>query len=153
LYNLATLRRATADAEWAGRVSHRLLSALAGIAICLAAVGMYAVTARSVAGRRREIGIRLAVGATPRQIQGLVFGQAFRRVAAGMLVGIVGVMAWQAAFQPGAAPGTTGPRPTLADPYALLWIAGVLALITFLACLAPIRRAQAIRPSSALGQG
>jgi predicted permease len=152
LYNISTLRQWTTDAEWNGRVSSRLLLALTGIAVCLAAVGLYAVTARAVAGRRREIGIRLAVGAAPRQIRGLVLGQAFRRVAAGILAGAIGVLAWEAAFVPSAGTSAPGPRASLADPYVLLSIAGTLSVITVLACLAPVRRAQAVSPSIALGQ-
>jgi predicted permease len=152
LYNLSTLRQSTTDAEWNGRVSNRLLLALTGIAVCLAAIGLYAVTARAVAARRREIGIRLAVGAAPRQIRGLVLGQAFRRVASGTVVGAIGVFAWEAAFVRSAGASALSTRATLADPYVFLSIAGALSIITVLACLAPLRRAQAVSPSIALGQ-
>ena len=92
------------------------------------------------------------VGAAPGQIRRLVLGQALRRVAAGMVVGVIAVMAWQAAFAPSARAGAAGHRFTLIDPYALLSIGGVLVIITLVACLAPVRRAQAVSPSIALGR-
>jgi putative ABC transport system permease protein len=152
LYNVATLRQATSEAEWNGRVSGRLLFALTAIALCLAAVGLYAVTTCSVGGRRREIGIRLAVGASPSQIRGMVARHAFRHVFIGTLVGVSGVIAWERAFSPSVPTRAAGPGPTLADPYVLLGVAGVLVLVTALACVVPMRRAQAISPSLALGQ-
>jgi ABC-type antimicrobial peptide transport system permease subunit len=152
LYNVATLRQATSEAVWNGRVSGRLLFALTAIALCLAAVGLYAVTTCSVGGRRREIGIRLAVGASPSQIRGMVARHAFRHVFIGTLVGVSGVIAWERAFSPSVPTRAAGPGPTLADPYVLLGVAGVLVLVTALACVVPMRRAQAISPSLALGQ-
>jgi predicted permease len=152
LYNLATLRQATTEAEWNGRVSGRLLFALTTIALSLAAVGLYAVTMRAVAGRRREIGIRLAVGATPSQIRRMVARHAGRRVVIGMSAGVACVVAWERAFPPSVRPRATAPELTLADPYVLLAVAGVLVLVTVLACVVPIRRAQAVKPSLALGQ-
>jgi predicted permease len=62
-------------------------SALAGLAVVLAAIGLYAVLAYGIAQRLREIGIRIALGATPRNIRGLVLGQVGRIGLAGVLIG------------------------------------------------------------------
>ena len=150
LYSLATLGQATSDAEWNGRVSGRLLLALTSIAIGLAAVGLFAVTARAVGSRRREIAIRMAIGAVPSQIRGMVFRQAFRHVGIGVLVGVAFVVAWDAVFMPSARARAVVPGASLTDPYVLLIIAGVLAAITVLSCLVPLGRAQRIEPSTAL---
>jgi hypothetical protein len=152
LYNVATLRQATSEAEWNGRVSGRLLFALTTIALCLAMVGLYGVTMRAVGGRRREIGIRLAVGAAPAQIRTMVVRHAFRHVVIGTVAGIAGVIAWDRLFMPSARARSAAPDATLADPYVLLAVVSVLGIVTVLACLVPIRRAQAINPSVALGQ-
>ena len=150
LYSLATLGQATSDAEWNGRVSGRLLLALTSIAIGLAAVGLFAVTSRAVGSRRREIGIRMAIGAVPSQIRGMVLRQAFRHVGIGVLVGVAFVVAWDAVFMPSARARAVVPGASLTDPYVLLIIAGVLAAITVLSCLVPLGRALRIEPSTAL---
>ena len=152
LYSLATLRQATADADWNARVSNRMLSALTAIALLLAGVGLYAVTARSVGIRRREIGIRASVGAGPRQVAWMILRQAGRRVLLGTLAGLGGVLAWDAAFSPSARAAANGPGAHLADPAVLLAIAAVLSALSVFACLGPLRRAQAINPATALIQ-
>jgi hypothetical protein len=150
LYSVSTLRRGTLDAEWNGRISSRLLFALTAIAVLLGGVGLYAVTARAVASRRREIGIRVAIGAGTRQVARLVLTRAIVTVAAGLVVGTLGVVAWEAAFRPAARSRDVVPGAALADPFVLLSISAVLAIVTISACLAPIRRAQRVSPAVAL---
>ena len=85
--NLRTME----DQIWYDTSGNRALTitsaAFAGLAIVLAAIGLYAVLAYGIAQRLREIGIRIAVGATPRQIRGLVLGQVGRIAIVGVIIG------------------------------------------------------------------
>jgi predicted permease len=85
--NLRTME----DQIWYDTSGNRALTitsaAFAGLAIVLAAIGLYAVLAYGIAQRLHEIGIRIAVGATPRQIRGLVLGQVGRIAIVGVIIG------------------------------------------------------------------
>jgi ABC-type antimicrobial peptide transport system permease subunit len=85
--NLRTME----DQIWYDTSGNRALTitsaAFAFLAIVLAAIGLYAVLAYGIAQRLREIGIRIAVGATPRQIRGLVLGQVGRIAIVGVIIG------------------------------------------------------------------
>jgi ABC-type antimicrobial peptide transport system permease subunit len=126
----------------------RAVASLAGlfgmVALLLAAVGLYGVTAYSVAQRTNEIGIRMALGADgPRVIQ-LVLCGAFKRVLVGLLLGLplavgagrlisaqlYGVSSW--------------------DPLALLVATVALAICSFFAAIIPANRAASIAPMNAL---
>jgi predicted permease len=126
----------------------RAVAGLAGlfgiVALLLAAVGLYGVTAYTVAQRTREIGIRMALGAERTKVVQLVLGGASRRVLAGLLLGLplavgagrlissqlYGVSSW--------------------DPVALAVAAGALAASALVAALIPASRAASISPMSAL---
>jgi hypothetical protein len=126
----------------------RAVASLAGlfgiVALLLAAVGLYGVTAYTVAQRTREIGIRMALGAERLKVVQLVLSGASRRVLAGLLLGLplavgagrlissqlYGVSSW--------------------DPLALALAASALAASAFLAALIPASRAASISPMSAL---
>jgi predicted permease len=126
----------------------RAVASLAGlfgvIALVLAAIGLYGVTAYSVARRTSEIGVRMALGANRQRVIGLVLGGAFRRVLAGLVLGLpfavgagyllssqlFGVKFW--------------------DPAALAIAAGSLAVAAFIASIVPATRAAAIAPMKAL---
>ena len=83
-------------------------------------------------------------------VRGLVLTRAIVTVAAGLVVGTLGVVAWEAAFRPAARSRDVVPGAALADPFVLLSISAVLAIVTITACLAPIRRAQRVSPAVAL---
>jgi putative ABC transport system permease protein len=152
LYNVATLRQAVEDAQWNGRVSRRLLLALTLIAASLAAAGLYAVMARMVGSRRREICIRTAVGASRGQIRRMLLMQAVRYLAMGTAAGIACVVVWELAFSPSARSLATVPGAHLADPVVLLAIAGALAATLVLASAGPVRKADSISPAATLRQ-
>ncbi len=121
-----------------------LLAAFAIPAVLLAALGIYGVVAYLVAQRTRELGIRMAVGAQPRAVLGLVLGEGMRLAALGVAIGAVG-----------AAVATRWLRAQLyevsaTDPLTFLAAAVVLAAIAALATLVPARRATAIDPVRAL---
>jgi len=121
-----------------------LLSTFATIALTLAALGLYAVTARSVASRKREIGIRKAIGAGRGAILGMVLAEEAPAVAAGLLLGI-------AASVPAARPlggllydTGAGDLPTLAAVSITLGVAALAAL------LVPAWRAARVPPATAV---
>jgi predicted permease len=126
------------------RFTVALLLAFATVALVLAAVGVYGVMAYSVELRRREIALRLALGASPRGVVGLVLRSALGVVALGVAVGAAGALAGGRAMEGlwfGVAPG---------DPRVLTAVALLLALTTLLASWMPARRAAHIDPMVAL---
>ena len=99
IYRARTLPQVRHDAEWNGRVSNRLFTFLTFIAVALATVGLYAVTAHGVSRERHEIGIRMALGARPRQIVGRVLAPAPRsRPRIGFGAGVVLTALWDRTF-------------------------------------------------------
>ena len=126
----------------------RAVASLAGlfgiVALVLAAIGLYGVTAYTVAQRTNEIGIRMALGADRSNVVQLILRGAFKRVLIGLLLGLplavgagrlissqlYGVSSW--------------------DPLALTIAAGALAVCSFFAAIIPANRAASISPMSAL---
>jgi len=90
---IRTMREAMAELVASQVFVLRLLGLFAAIAVTLAAIGIYSVLAYSVAQRRHEVGIRLALGARPAQVAGLILGRALGLSAAGALIGIAGSLA------------------------------------------------------------
>jgi hypothetical protein len=126
----------------------RAVASLAGlfgvVALVLAAIGLYGVTAYSVAQRTNEIGIRMALGADRRRVIGLVLRSAFRRVIAGLVLGVplaVGAGSLLSAQLYGV---------RFWDPTALAVAAASLALAAFIASVVPAARAATIAPMNAL---
>jgi ABC-type antimicrobial peptide transport system permease subunit len=110
----------------------------------LAAIGLYGVTAYSVARRTNEIGIRMALGADRSKVISIVLRGAFRRVVAGLLLGLplaVGAGYLLSAQLYGV---------TYWDPAALSFAAVALATAAFIASIVPAARAAAIAPMKAL---
>lgn len=135
------LLRASTDAA---RLNLRLVGSFAGLALLLAAVGLYAVIAVTVAGRRREFGIRAALGASRSGLLRLVLGDGLRQVLAGLALGIVVAFALLRLLQTQVAGiGAT-------DPVVLLAVAAVLAVTAVLACLGPALRALRVPPAKIL---
>ena len=126
----------------------RAVASLAGlfgvVALVLAAIGLYGVTAYSVARRTSEIGVRMALGADRGQVIGLVLGGAFRRVAAGLLLGVP--LAVGAGYLLSAQ--LYGVR--FWDPVALGIAASALGVAAFVASVLPAARAAALAPMKAL---
>ena len=116
----------------------------AAVALLLASVGLYAVVAHSVSRRTQEIGIRLAIGATPRDILGLVFRQGLLPSAAGLGIGLAASYAVNRALE--AELVLVSP----ADPLALASASAVLAFAAVLGCWIPARRAIRVDPVVAL---
>ncbi len=126
----------------------RAVASLAGlfglIALLLAAVGLYGVTAYTVAQRTNEIGIRMALGADRRRVLGLVVRGAFRRVVVGLILGL------PLAVGAGRLINAQLYGVSFWDPFALSVAAAALALSAFIAALIPATRAASISPMTAL---
>ena len=121
-----------------------LLSAFAATALLLAAVGLYGVVTYAVAQRTREIGIRIAIGATPRHIVGLLVRQSSVFVLAGIAIGAVG--AYSATHVLRALLFQTAPT----DPATFVVVPAVLAMVALAATWLPALRAAATDPASVI---
>lgn len=120
------LEDAIAESAQAGAFLRRLIEMLgifAGVAVVLAAVGIYAVTAYTVAQRTQEIGLRVALGARTSQVVGMFVRQAMRPLALGVLFGLGG------AFVAGRLLRTWLVKPAPIDPTTLFFVAVLLVLI------------------------
>jgi len=120
------------------------MSAFGLVTMLLAAIGIYGVTAFAVSRRTREIGIRMAIGAAPRQIAGMILGRA------GILVGVAAVVGGMLALF---ATGLLAPILIGVDPRD--WSShgagiGVMVVIALVACLMPARKAASLDPSQSL---
>jgi putative ABC transport system permease protein len=120
------------------------LNGFAALALLLAAIGLYGVISYSVARRRRDIGIRLALGAKPEDVLRLVVGQGLLLAAAGVAIGLLGALMLVrslSAFLFGVTP---------ADPLTLAGVTAILLIISAIASYVPARRATRIDPVEVL---
>ena len=121
-----------------------LLSIFAGIALLLAAVGIYGVMAYSVQQRTQEIGIRMTFGATPQNVRGMVVRQGMLLACIGVVIGVAGGLAITRVMRS----LLFGVKPW--DPLMFAVTAILLALVALLACYVPARRASRVDPLIAL---
>jgi putative ABC transport system permease protein len=126
------------------RLNTVLLTAFAGIATLLAAVGLYGVMAYSVQQRTRELGVRLALGASGGSVMRLVLGEALRLVGIGLAVGLAGAAVSSSALTR----ILYNVRPT--DPSTLAAIAAMTLFVGVIACAVPALRALRVDPARAL---
>jgi putative ABC transport system permease protein len=122
----------------------QLLVGFAAVGSMLTLVGIYGVLALSVASRRRELGIRLAVGAQQKDIRRLIFGEGFRLIASGVFAGVVLAIVLSRVLR------TFLFEVQPNDPVTLIVVGGVFAGVALLACWAPVRRAAEVDPLEAL---
>jgi len=121
-----------------------VLGVFAFMATVLAAIGIYGVIAYSVAQRTREIGIRMALGASPHEILALIGGRAATLISFGMLLGLAGSLALSRLI----ASQLWGIQPT--DPATIIGVSLLLIAVALLACFVPARRAIRVDPTEAL---
>jgi putative ABC transport system permease protein len=126
------------------KLASTLISLFSGVALCLSAIGLYGVLTYAVSQRRREIGVRIALGAESLKILQLVAQQGFRLIGFGLIAGMVVALVC-ARFIEGMLYGVSA-----ADPVSLLIAILVLCLAGCLACLLPAVRATRINPVTAL---
>jgi predicted permease len=144
LWDPAPMTRHVATATAAERFSMVLLTAFGVLALALATVGIYGVIAYSVAGRTRELGLRIALGARAGRVLALVFGQGFVIVGIGMAAGAVGAVAVTRVLR------VQLYEVSPADPVTLLAALLVLTAAAATAIWLPARRAARIAPMEAL---
>jgi len=140
----STLANVYSASLGARRFSLTLGGIFAAVALLLAIAGIYGVTSYSVAQRTREIGVRIALGATSGQVLGMVLRQAAITGLAGVLAGIAASLAFTRWMQ------SQLFEVSAADPLTLLSVALVLISVSLLACWIPGRRATRVDPMVAL---
>jgi ABC-type antimicrobial peptide transport system permease subunit len=139
-----SLALATRDATWAARVSATLANTVSLSAFALAVTGLYAVVSHRTARRRREIGLRMALGADGMAIARLVVGTVRGAVGLGLVLGVLGVAAWNRLFEP------AGPGAQMISPTSVAAVVAALVLTVVAGCLLPAGRAARIAPGEAL---
>jgi predicted permease len=144
LAELRTLHETVSAATWAARMGVVLLGAFAGLALALAAIGVYGVTSFEVSQRTREIGVRMALGAEGRQVLRMVLARGLRLVALGMTLG-VGLALVASRSLESLLYGVSG-----RDPLTLAAVPAILAAVAGAACLVAARRATKLDPLAAL---
>jgi putative ABC transport system permease protein len=142
--SIATMDQTVAESIGESRFYALLVAIFAGLALVLAAVGIYGVMSYAVAQRTQEIGVRLALGAGGRQIFGLVVGETLKLAAVGLALGLAGAIGLGKAIG-----GMLFGVPAV-DLATLAGTAALLVAVAFLASYVPARRAMRIDPMVAL---
>jgi ABC-type antimicrobial peptide transport system permease subunit len=132
------------EALWAQRLAADLLAVFGALALTLAAIGMYGVISYSVNQRRREFGVRMALGATAGEVEALVLREGIRLVTFGVIVGVMVALAASRAV--GSLLFAVAPR----DALTFLMVPAILALVGVIACWIPAHRATRVDPAQAL---
>ncbi len=146
LFDVRPLEERISASLGSRRMAVLLLILFGSVALFLAGVGTYGVLAYAVAQRRREIGIRMALGSQPVSIVALVLKQGLLPTAVGLAIGGIGAFFLVRLIQS----LIFGVRPM--DPLVLAGTAALMALAAAMACLIPARRATRVDPITALSQ-
>ena len=144
VYNLWTMNEVVSKSMVQPRFLALLLATFSGIALFLAAIGIYGVMAYSVAQRTQEIGVRMALGARPLHVLRLVFGQSMGMLVIGVVIGLAGAFALTRFMR------TLLFEITATDPLTYVSVIGLLTVVALLACYIPARRAAKVDPLIAL---
>jgi predicted permease len=142
--NVQTIQEIMSQGLWAPRMGAGLLTVFGGLALILAAVGVYGVLSYSVSQQTREIGIRMSLGAQQGQVLRLVIGQGLRLAVAGVALGLLaalGMMRVLSSLLFGV---------SAHDPVTFGGVSFVLVTAAILACYIPARRATKVDPIIAL---
>ena len=144
VYNLKTMNDVVSKSMVQPRFLALLLATFSGIALFLAAIGIYGVMAYSVAQRTQEIGVRMALGAQPIHVLRLIFGQSLMMLLIGTAIGLAGAFALTRLMS------TLLFGVTATDPLTYVSVVGILTFVALLACYIPARRAAKVDPLIAL---
>jgi len=142
--NVETMEARILDSLGPQRFATNLLAVFAGLAIVLAAIGLYGLISYSVAERTNEIGIRMALGARPVDVLRMVLTQGAKLAIAGAVAGIVAGMLLMRAMQ------SVLYGVSAADPISFAGAAILLFIVALVACYVPARRATRVDPMIAL---
>jgi putative ABC transport system permease protein len=143
-YDAQPLIELLADSFAPRRFNMYLLVAFASVAVLLAAIGLFGVTAYLVAQRTREIGVRLALGADRRAIFRLILGRGIALAATGAVIGIFSAF-WLTRVMQGLVFSVS-----TTDPATFVAVPALLVLVALMACYIPARRAMNVDPMVAL---
>jgi putative ABC transport system permease protein len=143
-YDVETLEQSLSNSIAPRRFNLFLMGIIAGIALLMALVGIHGVVAYSVAQRTREIGVRMALGATRTNVLLMIINQILGVAVTGVLIGICGALALTRFME--SLLYDVGPR----DPITITSVALVLTSAALFACLGPAIRASRVNPVIAL---
>lgn len=146
--NLRDMRGIVRQTTQNARLSLWLIGLFAALALLLAAAGLYAVMAVAVAAREREFGVRMALGAAPRRLLGLVLRGGLIQIVVGLAIGVA--IALGASHAVAVLLMSLLGRSNAFDPVVVLGVCAVLAAAGLLACLLPALRAGRVHPMRAL---
>jgi putative ABC transport system permease protein len=144
LYNVRTMAEHISRSMYVEHLRASLIGYLALLALTLAAIGIYGMLSFAVAERRREMGIRIALGAQPRSVLRMVVGSGVRLAMLGVVSGLV-LSTWLTRV---VAADLFGISPS--DPLTLAGASALLLIVVIAASLVPARRATRIDPLVAL---
>jgi predicted permease len=144
VYNLWSMNELVSKSMIQPRFLALLLATFSGIALFLAAIGIYGVMAYSVAQRTQEIGVRMALGARPLHVLRLIFQQSLGMLVVGIIIGLVGAFGLTRLMR------TLLFEITATDPLTYVSVIGLLTVVALLACYIPARRAAKVDPLIAL---
>jgi putative ABC transport system permease protein len=144
VYAVRTLEQDLKDSVSSARLMVSLLSIFAGLALVMASAGLYGVVSYSVSRRRREIGIRMALGAQSKQVMWMIVAQGLRPAVIGIVIGVVGAIASGKLLQ------SLLYETPARDPVTLAGVSVLLALLVLAASYIPGRRAMRVDPIIAL---
>jgi putative ABC transport system permease protein len=144
IYNIRTMDEIRGESVAPQRLNLTLLTIFAGIAFVLAIVGIYGVMSYAVTQRTHEIGIRMAIGAQPRDVFKMILGQGMMLTIIGMVAGLLGAFVLTRLM----ATMLFSVKPT--DPITFTTVAVLLLLIALIACYIPGRRATKVDPVNSL---
>ena len=143
-YDIETLERLRLRRIWGQTITAQMMGAFAIVALVLAVIGVYGVISYSVGQRTREIGIRMAMGASPTEVIRMVLRQGARIGVVGLAVGLIAAVFMNRALES----LLHQVSPTDFATFAL--VSSVLLATTLIACWVPARRAAALQPMDAL---
>ena len=144
VFDVRMMDERLADALATERFNTLLLTILGVVGLLLAASGIYGVIAYFVSQRTQEIGVRMALGATPGSVVRLILSQSLRPVAVGAAIGVVAALAASRVLTA----QLFGVSRT--DPLTIAAVVAVLAAVALIASVVPARRAASIEPTRAL---
>jgi putative ABC transport system permease protein len=141
---LATMEEVVAESIWQPRLYAMLFAVFAGGALLLALIGIYGVMAFLVQTRTHEIGVRMALGASARDVFNLIVGRGMKLTIVGVVIGVGGAIALTRLMH------SLLFNTSATDPFTFILISLLLSVAAFLACYIPARRAAKVDPLVAL---